>query len=279
MPPSRERLGVSVYYRCADNRKRGTCANALSVKEEVARKRIFEALQERLSSASAVEFLRKKIVEFLGDANREANRELQECRARLERTEQRIGRLVEYLASGERSDYVGSTLRDLEDQARSEKEKIAEIEAQATLPVALPTANQVLQRTVALGKLFEQDPIEVREALGAVVALVSSRSGAPASSAAEVTVTAPVPEPSAPKAVSSAVTSVAPEQSAAPVIALTNLPSQARAPKTDAPKPQVPSSPPAAATAATAKTAKPSCTPPYALDPVSGKKRWKPECL
>jgi hypothetical protein len=40
----------AAYYQCGDYEKRHTCANSLGVREDLVRKRIFEALRERLST-------------------------------------------------------------------------------------------------------------------------------------------------------------------------------------------------------------------------------------
>ncbi|HVY31269.1 MAG TPA: recombinase family protein [Polyangiaceae bacterium] len=156
----------ALYYRCGDYKKRRTCNNKLGVKEELVRHRIFEALQERLGSPNAVEYLRKRIAAYLGEARREVNRELTDVRGRLARTEQRIAALIRFLADGDRSDYVAVTLRDLEAQARADKAAAAALEAQGSLPIELPTPAVVAERAKNLRLLFGSgDPIQVREAL------------------------------------------------------------------------------------------------------------------
>jgi DNA invertase Pin-like site-specific DNA recombinase len=155
----------AAYYKCGDYKKRRTCANSLGVREDLVRKRIFEALRERLSTLNALEYLRKRIAEFLGERVRDTTRELGERRARLERTEQRIRGLVQFIADGDRSEHVLSALRDLEAQARSEKAAIASLRAESSSPVALPTPAEVAERALGLDRLFEKHPLEVREAL------------------------------------------------------------------------------------------------------------------
>jgi hypothetical protein len=57
------------------------------------------------------------------------------------------------------------TLTDLHAQARTEKAAIAALEARGALPVSLPTPAAVAERALGLKRLFEGNPIEVREAL------------------------------------------------------------------------------------------------------------------
>jgi site-specific DNA recombinase len=155
----------AAYYKCGDYKKRRTCSNSLGVKEEIARTRIFAALQEKFSTPHALEYLRKRIAEFLGESNRDATRELAERRASLARTEQRIAALIRFVADGDSSEYVVTALRDLHAQARTEKAAIAALEARGATPIALPTPAQVAERALGLKRLFEGNPIEVREAL------------------------------------------------------------------------------------------------------------------
>ena len=153
------------YYRCGDNRKRGTCSNALAVREDVARRRIFGALSEHFRKPAAVDFLRRRIAEHLGRATRDASRELDEHSRRLARTEERIRALVAYLADGDRSEYVANAIRDLEVQARADKAVITAIKSAAGKPVALPTPGELVERALALETVLAGDPLHAREAL------------------------------------------------------------------------------------------------------------------
>jgi len=155
----------ATYYKCGDYKKRRSCSNSRGVKEELARTRIFAALQEKFSTPDALDYLRKRIAEYLGESNRDASRELAEKRASLARTEQRIAALIRFIADGDSSEYVTTALRDLHGQARSEKAAIAALEARGAAPIALPTPAQVAERALGLKRLFEGNPIEVREAL------------------------------------------------------------------------------------------------------------------
>lgn len=153
------------YYICAGAKQRRTCPNRLSVREDVARRSIFDAIRQQLVTPNAIDYLRKRIAERLGELTRTANRELDERRARLERTEQRIAGLVTFLADGDRSEYVVSALRDLEAQALTEKREIDAIVARSQTPVQLPTADQVLDRALDLERTLAADPVRAREAL------------------------------------------------------------------------------------------------------------------
>ena len=49
------------YYRCADQKKWGTCGNRLALREDVARHRILGALRQRYSSPTSVAYMRKRL--------------------------------------------------------------------------------------------------------------------------------------------------------------------------------------------------------------------------
>lgn len=101
------------YYRCSANRKRGTCDNALSVREDVARRCILDAIADALWTPGALEHIRHQVAERLGELTRGLGAELASARARLAEHETRIGRLVTALADGLDSPTVRETLTDL----------------------------------------------------------------------------------------------------------------------------------------------------------------------
>lgn len=155
------------YYRCVDNRKRGaaSCANALSVREDETRTRLFDAIKECFSTPSALAYLRKRVAERLGELSRTQTKELDERRARLVRTEERIGGLIDFLAQGDRSDYVRKALADLEHQANEEKRAIESVLARSRAPVRLPTPDDVVACALDLERLLASDAAVAREAL------------------------------------------------------------------------------------------------------------------
>jgi len=106
------------YYWCGDYRKRGTCSNQTSLREDVARTRIVGALHDRFSSPAALGYLRQRIAEHLGNIGRSVNADLDERRQRLARTEARLTRLIEFVADGNDFESVRLAIKDLEALAR-----------------------------------------------------------------------------------------------------------------------------------------------------------------
>jgi site-specific DNA recombinase len=152
-------------YRCAYQVQRGTCDNALSVREDVARRCIVDGVKARLLRPEGLAFVRQEMARRMGELNRGLDAELKERRARLARTEDKIRGLVEFIATGDRSDYVVSTMRDLEAHAKQEKAAIAELVRQARQPIALPSLDALTAAVGDLDALLAEDPIGGRTAL------------------------------------------------------------------------------------------------------------------
>jgi hypothetical protein len=153
------------YYRCSANRKRGTCVNRLSVREDIARKRILGAVREAIASPAGIAYLRRKLAEKLGELDHMVAAQLAQRRPRLARTEQRIKSIVLMQVDGDRSEYTTELRRDLEAQASQEKLAIAELQNRAAAPIRLPRPDDVLQRLLDLDRVLTEDVDAGREAL------------------------------------------------------------------------------------------------------------------
>jgi DNA invertase Pin-like site-specific DNA recombinase len=153
------------YYRCSDQKKRGTCSNKLSLREDVAKRSLMTALRDRYGRPSAIAFLRKKLAQHLGEAARTVNAEVEERRARLDRVEQRIGGLVRFLSEGGDSDSVRSALKDMEAQAKAERAAIEAIKQDVARPIQLPRPEEVTACMSVLEEVMESDPLAAREQL------------------------------------------------------------------------------------------------------------------
>jgi hypothetical protein len=71
---------------------------------------------------------------------------------------------VEFIANGDRSEYVANAIRDLEVQARADRAVITALKSAANQPVALPTPDELVERAFALETLLAGDPLRAREA-------------------------------------------------------------------------------------------------------------------
>ena len=164
----RLRIGTGTsarYYRCSDEKKRGTCSNKLSLREDVAKAKLIGALQERYAAPSAVSYLRKRIAEHLRSMGGKLNDDIAEHRARLGRTEQRIAGLVSFISDGDQSPSVRKALLDLEAQARAERAAIATLGQERSKPIHLPTPDDVSDAISSLSLVMEADPLRAREKL------------------------------------------------------------------------------------------------------------------
>lgn len=153
------------YYQCADYKKRGTCKNGRSIREDVAKERVFNAIGARYNTPEATTFLRQAMVDAIASMSRTGNAELQERRARLERTEERLRNLVDFISRGETFPSVREALADLEAQAKQEKDAIARLRETGAKPVQLPTPDMILDLWNKFERIAEHDPLQTREAL------------------------------------------------------------------------------------------------------------------
>lgn len=153
------------YYRCGVSKKRGTCPNRLSLREDVARSCLLGAIKEHFCSPEAVVYLRERIAEHLGTMNRDLDVKVREYRERLGRTEARIGGLIDFISKGDQSEYLRATLMDLEAQAKSDKDALRALEQQATTPIVLPSPAELAEQVHLLEELLQDDPVHAREQL------------------------------------------------------------------------------------------------------------------
>lgn len=147
------------YYRCVSFRKRGTCANRLSVRERLTRQRILEAIRQALETPNAIAYVRQRFAERVGALSRDASRELAERSARLERTEERIRGIILMQADGDRSPMVAEMRRDLESQAYGERSALADLQAQVAAPIRLPPVDLLTERVFQLRALAESEDV------------------------------------------------------------------------------------------------------------------------
>ncbi len=91
---------------------------------------------------------------------------LAERRARLGRAEDKMRGLVEFIASGDRTEYVVTTLRDLDAYAKEERAQIGALEAAAGEPLRLPSIDDVLAQVIDLDARLADDPEAGRARLG-----------------------------------------------------------------------------------------------------------------
>ena len=152
-------------YRCTANRKRGTCANRLSVRESVTREGILEGIREALVRPAAIDYVRQRLAERLGQEGREARREADERAQRLARTEERIRGLILMQADGDRSPEVRALRLDLEAQAEADRQAIASLRAAAASPARLTAPDELVRRVFELDAVFREDVVTGREAL------------------------------------------------------------------------------------------------------------------
>lgn len=109
-------------------------------------------------SPLSVAYVRRRVAEELRDYSQKLDAELRDRKERLQRTEEKMAGLVDYLAGGDRSQYIVSTLHDLETFAKQERAAITEIEQSVRQPLRLPSIDEVEAEVRQLDERLKQDP-------------------------------------------------------------------------------------------------------------------------
>ncbi len=149
--------GRQRYYRCATHHTKGMCGNDLKVREEVLRDTALGAIREQLQNAEQVARVRKEIAQRLRDYSQTLDREVRERRERLKRTEDRLKGLVQFIADGDRSEYIVATLRDLEVQAKTDRAAIERIQREAAQPLRLPSPDEIVEAVFSFDAMLAGD--------------------------------------------------------------------------------------------------------------------------
>jgi site-specific DNA recombinase len=157
--------GGQAYYRCAANRKRGTCDNRLSVRESLAREKVVNGIRALLTTRGNIDHVRQRLAEKLGELGRTARKDIEERSSRLSRTEQRVRGLILMQAEGDRSQGVADLRRDLEAQAVQERAEIDGLRGVLRAPTRLPSPDEIVERYLDLERYFELEPVTGRETL------------------------------------------------------------------------------------------------------------------
>ena len=157
--------GRTRFYRCSTHHNKGLCTNDLRMREQVLREVTLDAIRKQLQGPEQVAHVRKAIAERLRDYSRTLDAELRERRERLKRTEDRIKGLVTFIADGERSEYIVTTLRDLEAQAKAERAAIERLQQEAQEPLRLPSPDEIVAAVFRFDAMLAGDPETARARL------------------------------------------------------------------------------------------------------------------
>jgi site-specific DNA recombinase len=147
----------SRYYRCTTSRSDTKCANARHIKEGVARTRILDAIHARLASRDGKKHVREAIAKILASQANDLDTRIKERRERITKTGDQIAEMVEFVKRGERSETIGSSLREMESYLRAEKATLSKLIDEQAKPTRLPTVEDVARLAFDLDKRLAQD--------------------------------------------------------------------------------------------------------------------------
>jgi hypothetical protein len=126
---------------------------------------VLESIRKEIQTPQRIAEVRKILAERLRDYSKALDAELKDRTERLKRTEERVKGLVGFIADGDRSEYVVSTLRDLEVQAKAEQAAIERLHREAQQPLRLPSLDEISGAVFQLDKLMAGDPAQANARL------------------------------------------------------------------------------------------------------------------
>jgi DNA invertase Pin-like site-specific DNA recombinase len=156
------------YYRCSAHSKRGTCSNALSVREDILRSRLLEELLHTLARPAGLDFARKCIAEGLGDLERTRRSKLTELRKQSADATRKLDALPDFVADGHAKTNraaLGAKLDALETEKGTAEWALRVLERESTEPVPLPTPEEMLKLAFDLKARLASDTVRGREEL------------------------------------------------------------------------------------------------------------------
>jgi hypothetical protein len=158
-------------YKCGDFHKRRHCHVAQGLREEQISDAVVKLLQSRLRSPQAIAFLADQLQKKAVESESSAGHQYQVTRKALADTQNRLGRLVENLASGRLGQLaLGPVNQALEKEEASRlalEAKLVSLDAQRQATKAVPSKKELTFRAKGIvGDLRNQlrrDPIKARE--------------------------------------------------------------------------------------------------------------------
>ena len=156
----------ATYYHCATHRTKGQCKNARSIRENMIRTGVLDAIKTQLTNKGAVSLARSRVADFMTNRSQRVEVEIVERRERVTKARKEMGALMEFIKRGEGSQYVGQNLRELEDYVRAENALIEKLERSGGAPADLPTVDQIAAVAFDLEKRIAQDVDSGRAMLG-----------------------------------------------------------------------------------------------------------------
>ena len=159
----------AAYYRCSGQRKKGACTNKLSIREDLIKKRILARLCEALMTPEIIDYVQKRVRARLSEQVPLQRVELARHRQQLTRIECRIQRLIDFIGDGDCSEYIATSLRDLEARAKTEKAAISQLRPAAGHLRDPHKVSQITQTVFDLEALLQQSIAESRRQLGTLL--------------------------------------------------------------------------------------------------------------
>jgi hypothetical protein len=155
------------YYACSGARKRGTCSNRVSLREDIAKETMSAAVLELTWNPETLIRAREELERKHAAGPLELEKTLAESKARLARLEERARKLLDMQLAGDDSPTVADARREAETHAKAERVAIDQLNQELKAPMA-PAPELDVERALYLSDVFEAkgpDVVYARERL------------------------------------------------------------------------------------------------------------------
>lgn len=114
-------------------------------------------IRNRLASREGKKHVCEAIAKILASQSNDLDARIKACRDRIAKTGDQITEMVEFVKRGERSETIGSSLREMESYLRAEKATLSKLLDQQATPARLPSVDDVARLAFDLDKRLSQD--------------------------------------------------------------------------------------------------------------------------
>ncbi|MDQ3369547.1 MAG: recombinase family protein [Myxococcota bacterium] len=134
----------AAYYRCQTNRTKGTCDNALSVREDITRLKVLGGIQDYMMSGDGIVKIRERLATELANYRERIENEITKRRFQIKATELKLRSLGHAIGDGMEPKTIKATMLELEaHKAHEEAELDSFIKASSAPRWQLPAVKEI----------------------------------------------------------------------------------------------------------------------------------------
>jgi site-specific DNA recombinase len=147
----------ATYYKCSTAKTKGTCPNKMSIREADVKREVLKAMRAKLRHPASLAYVRAELAKKAKERSKEVDEEIKSTEARIKETDAKLRKLVEFIADGDRSESIVTSLRNLEMDVKVDRGRLAKLKAIAAEPIHLPSPEEITAEAFDLKALMDTD--------------------------------------------------------------------------------------------------------------------------